>query len=59
MARATCRISTTSDNFLENLAARKLAPARHVPIHGKIQTHPEVLQTLASKPKAAPPATTE
>jgi glyoxylase-like metal-dependent hydrolase (beta-lactamase superfamily II) len=47
------------DNFIENLAARKLMPARHVPIHGKIQTHPEVLQTLASKPKAAPPATTE
>jgi hypothetical protein len=47
------------DNFIENLASRKLAPVRHVPIHGRIQTHQEVLQTLASKPKAAPPVTTE
>ena len=46
------------DNFLENLKARNVLPARHVPIHGKIQTHREVLATLASKPKA-PPATTE
>jgi hypothetical protein len=44
------------DNFVENLAARKLSPARHVPIHGRIQTHAEVLQTLATKPKAAPAA---
>ena len=39
------------DNFLENLKARGIQPATHVPIHGKIQTHGEVLQTLASKPK--------
>lgn len=45
------------DNFLDNLKARGLAPARHVPIHGRIQTHQEVLQTLASKPKAAPGVT--
>lgn len=42
------------DNFIENLKARNLNPARHVPIHGRIQTHQEVLETLASKPKAAP-----
>jgi hypothetical protein len=47
------------DNFVENLKARRLAPVRHVPIHGRIQTHQEVLRTLASKPKAAPPVTTE
>jgi hypothetical protein len=47
------------DNFIDNLAARGLAPARHVPIHGKIETHQQVLHTLASKPKAAPPVTTE
>lgn len=41
------------DNFIENLAARRLNPRRHLPGHGRIQTHPEVLQTLASKPKAA------
>jgi hypothetical protein len=46
------------DNFIENLAARRLNPARHLPIHGRIQTHAEVVQTLASKPKA-PPTTTE
>jgi hypothetical protein len=45
------------DNFIENLKARNLTPARHVPIHGKIQTHQEVLATLASKPKAAPVTT--
>lgn len=45
------------DNFIENLAARKLNPARHLPIHGKIQTHQEVLQVLASKPKAPPQVT--
>jgi hypothetical protein len=44
------------DNFMENLRARNLAPARHLPGHGRIQTHQEVVQTLASKPKA-PPAT--
>jgi hypothetical protein len=42
------------DNFIENLSARRLNPARHLPIHGRIQTHAEVLQTLASKPKAPP-----
>lgn len=46
------------DNFLENLKARRLNVARHLPIHGKIQTHAAVLQTLASKPKG-PTATTE
>lgn len=45
------------DNFLENLKTRGLNPVKHVPIHGKIQTHAEVLQTLASKPKG--PTTTE
>jgi hypothetical protein len=45
------------DNFLENLQARGLAPARHVPIHGTIQTHQQVLATLAAKPKAAPVTT--
>jgi hypothetical protein len=45
------------DNFIENVKARGLAPARHVPIHGRIQTHQEVLATLASKPKAAPVST--
>ena len=45
------------DNFIENLKARNLMPARHVPIHGRIQTHQEVLATLASKPKAAPVTT--
>ena len=45
------------DNFLENLKARNIEPRLHVPIHGKIQTHAEVLQTLASKPKG--PTATE
>lgn len=45
------------DNFLENLKTRRLNVARHVPVHGRIQTHAEVLQTLASKPKG--PTTTE
>ncbi|MGB7219373.1 MAG: hypothetical protein WBD07_11245 [Vicinamibacterales bacterium] len=44
------------DNFIENVKAQKLNPARHLPIHGRIQTHAEVLKTLAEKPKA-PPAT--
>jgi hypothetical protein len=44
------------DNFIENLKARNLTPLRQVPIHGRIQTNQDVLQTLASKPKA-PPAT--
>ncbi|MBI4265949.1 MAG: MBL fold metallo-hydrolase [Acidobacteria bacterium] len=39
------------DNFLENLKARSLNVARHVPVHGKIQRHPEVLAVLAEKPK--------
>ncbi|MGE0445451.1 MAG: MBL fold metallo-hydrolase [Vicinamibacterales bacterium] len=42
------------DNFIENLRARNLTPVRHVPIHGRIQTHQEVLQTLAEKPREAP-----
>lgn len=46
------------DNFLENLKTRRLNVARHVPVHGRIQTHAEVLQTLASKPKG-PTTTTE
>ena len=45
------------DNFIENLRARNLNPVRHVPIHGRIQTHQEVLQTLAEKPREAPAAT--
>lgn len=44
------------DNFIENLTKGKLDPARHLPIHGRIQTHKEVLQTLASKPTSAPGA---
>lgn len=44
------------DNFIENVKGRNLAPGRHLPGHGRIQTHPEVLATLASKPKAAPAA---
>ena len=52
------------DNFLENLnmprdvragyTPKGIEPLKHVPIHGKIQTHAEVLQTLASKPKGPP-----
>lgn len=42
------------DNFIENLKTRGLAPLRHVPIHGRIQTHQEVLQTLATKPRVLP-----
>ena len=44
------------DNFIENLATRQLNPDRHVPIHGRIETHAEVLQTLATAPSAPPPA---
>jgi hypothetical protein len=44
------------DNLLENLAFRKLRVDRHVPIHGPIQTHADVLRTLKEKPKG-PPAT--
>jgi hypothetical protein len=42
------------DNFLANLALRKLRVDRHVPIHGPIQTHAEVLRTLKEKPKGPP-----
>lgn len=45
------------DNFIENLAARKLNPVRHIPIHGKIQKHAEVLAVLKEKPKGPPNAT--
>ena len=44
------------DNFIENLKSRNLNVARHIPIHGKIQRHNEVLQVLSEKPKG-PPAT--
>ena len=42
------------DTFLEAIAARKLNVARHVPVHGPIQTHAEVLKTLKEKPKSPP-----
>jgi hypothetical protein len=42
------------DNFLENVKAQGLEPLLHVPIHGSMQTHAEVLKTLASKPKGPP-----
>jgi len=38
-----------ADNFLWNLKMRHLAVERHVPVHGTIQTHAEVLATLRSK----------
>ena len=38
------------DNFVGHLAVRRLHPAKHVPIHGKFETHEEVLQTPASSP---------
>ena len=41
-------------NFLENLATRKLNVARHVPIHGRIQTHAEVVAVLKEKPTGPP-----
>ena len=44
------------DNFMENLKSRNLNVVRHIPIHGKIQRHNEVVQVLAEKPKG-PPAT--
>ncbi len=44
------------DNFIQNLTQRNLSPIRHVPIHGRIQTHDEVLATLASKPPRVPAA---
>jgi glyoxylase-like metal-dependent hydrolase (beta-lactamase superfamily II) len=40
------------DTMLEAIAARRLNVARHVPVHGPIQTHAEVLRTLKQKPKA-------
>jgi len=42
------------DNFVENLKTRNLNVARHLPIHGKIQRHNEVLQVLTEKPKGPP-----
>ena len=39
---------------LDALAARKLNVAKHVPVHGPIQTHAEVLTTLKEKPKSPP-----
>ena len=42
------------DTFLEAIAARKLAVVKHVPIHGPIQTHAEVLKTLKETPKSPP-----
>jgi glyoxylase-like metal-dependent hydrolase (beta-lactamase superfamily II) len=41
------------DNLLANVAARKLRVLRHVPIHGTLQTWPEVLQVLATAPGPA------
>jgi hypothetical protein len=38
-----------ADNFLWNLKMRHLAVEKHVPVHGTIQTHAEVLATLRSK----------
>jgi hypothetical protein len=38
-----------ADNFLWNLKMRHLAVDKHVPVHGTIQTHAEVLATLRSK----------
>ena len=46
------------DNFLDNLAFRKLRVDRHAPIHGPMQTHAEVLRTLKEKPKGPPTTTT-
>lgn len=40
------------DTMLEAIAARKLNVVKHVPIHGPIQTHAEVLKTLKQTPKA-------
>ncbi len=40
------------DTFLEAIAARKLRVDKHVPIHGPMQTHADVLKTLKEKPKA-------
>ena len=41
-----------ADTMLEAIAARRLNVAKHVPIHGPIQTHAEVLTSLKAKPKA-------
>ena len=38
------------DTFLAAIAARKLRVDKHVPIHGPIQTHADVLKTLKEKP---------
>jgi hypothetical protein len=38
-----------ADNFLWNLKMRHLRVEKHVPVHGIIQTHAEVLATLRSK----------
>jgi hypothetical protein len=45
------------DNFLQNIEARTLRVDTHVPVHGPMQKHAEVLKTLAAKPKG-PPQTT-
>lgn len=42
------------DTMLEAIAARRLNPAKHVPIHGPVQTHAAVLKTLKEKPKSPP-----
>jgi len=42
------------DTFLGAIAARKLRVDKHVPIHGPIQAHADVLKTLKEKPKAPP-----
>jgi glyoxylase-like metal-dependent hydrolase (beta-lactamase superfamily II) len=39
------------DTMLAAIAARKLNVVKHVPIHGPIQTHAEVLKTLQATPK--------
>ncbi len=46
------------DTFLKSLATRKLRVDKHVPVHGPIQTHAEVLKTLKEKPKGPPGAAT-
>lgn len=40
------------DTFLGAIASRKLRVEKHVPIHGPIQAHAEVLKTLKEKPRA-------
>ena len=41
------------DNLLANVAARKVTVSRQAPIHGTLQTWPEVLKVLATAPGPA------